>query len=111
MRRTDRNFFLTSKRGVKTMTNFIAILTHFPGGYGTWTRGARVVNLHLENLTEVRSYIRLEDGSIVDKFPKIETNKSPDLSHQLRNVTAIMLASLIGERIMNYSRFAYWNEM
>ncbi|KAJ6634876.1 putative inactive purple acid phosphatase 16, partial [Pseudolycoriella hygida] len=41
------------------------------GGYGSWTRGARVVSLNLTNLTEVNSYIRLEDGRIVDRFPKM----------------------------------------
>lgn len=85
--------------------------TGFQGGYGTWTRGARVVHLNLQSLTEVSSYIRLEDGEIIDKFPKIETNSSTKLGTYLRNVTAFMFISLIGERLLNYTRLFYFDEV
>jgi hypothetical protein len=40
------------------------------GGYGDWTRGARVVELNYPDLLiGRRNYIRFEDGSIVDSYP------------------------------------------
>ncbi|OXA57883.1 probable inactive purple acid phosphatase 16 [Folsomia candida] len=44
------------------------------GGYGSWVRGARVVNLVLNSDNSVilnGSYVRLETGAIVDEFPKL----------------------------------------
>jgi hypothetical protein len=40
------------------------------GGYGTWTRGARVIVLSSGDLMENNvNYVRLENGTIVDYFP------------------------------------------
>jgi len=41
------------------------------GGYGEWTRGARVVELDLSQdmWTSKRNYVRLENGTIVDDYP------------------------------------------
>ncbi|KAG4078356.1 hypothetical protein HA402_013066 [Bradysia odoriphaga] len=82
------------------------------GGYGSWTRGGRVVSLQIDSLTEIRSYIRQEDGQIVDKFPKTSPSNSPKMYQRnqfVKNATAIMLVSMIGERFLNYSRFSYMN--
>ncbi|OXA63663.1 probable inactive purple acid phosphatase 16 [Folsomia candida] len=40
------------------------------GGYGNWARGARVVNLKEEDITHRLNYVRLENGTIIDAFPK-----------------------------------------
>jgi hypothetical protein len=37
------------------------------GGYGDWTRGARVVELS-EDILQRRNYIRLENGTIIDEY-------------------------------------------
>jgi len=39
------------------------------GGYGSWVRGARVLEFSQDNLVTTRSnYIRLENGTLIDKF-------------------------------------------
>jgi len=53
------------------------------GGYGDWDRGARVVELDSarDMWTEMRNYVRLEDGSIVDVFESMRVkveNKNND---------------------------------
>lgn len=40
------------------------------GGYGEWTRGARVVKLDVNNLGNQTNYVRLENGEIADEFPR-----------------------------------------
>jgi len=43
------------------------------GGYGDWTRGARVVQVSHEDLWgKYENYVRLEDGAVVDHFPKLK---------------------------------------
>lgn len=45
------------------------------GGYGSWTRGARVIDLELgetKSLSKRTNYIRLENGTIIDRYPKDE---------------------------------------
>lgn len=82
--------------------NLLMFSFDFQGGYGSWARGARVVNLRLENLTNVSSYIRLEDGKIIDEFPKM-TSGSSKLGQPFKNATGMMLVSIIiGERLMRY---------
>jgi len=39
------------------------------GGYGEWTRGARIVDLNINNLGNQTNYVRLENGEITDVFP------------------------------------------
>jgi len=40
------------------------------GGYGSWTRGARVIELEYPNIKGGRkNYIRLENGTIIDSYP------------------------------------------
>ncbi|CAL8096258.1 unnamed protein product [Orchesella dallaii] len=40
------------------------------GGYGTWTRGVRVIDLDIRNLENRTNYVRLETGEVVDNFPR-----------------------------------------
>lgn len=39
------------------------------GGYGEWTRGARVIDLDINNLGSQKNYVRLETGEVTDEFP------------------------------------------
>jgi len=40
------------------------------GGYGNWTRGARVIELKYPNILQGRkNYIRLENGTVINSFP------------------------------------------
>ncbi len=43
------------------------------GGYGTWNRGSRVLRLSFGNEMEVESWIRMENGDIVQKVGLNET--------------------------------------
>ena len=45
-------------------------LLNIPGGYGQWTRGARVIEIDSSKdiWTERRNYIVLENGTIVDEY-------------------------------------------
>lgn len=72
-----------------------------------------MVNLNLQKLTEISSYIRLEDGTIVDEFPKMVASDGRKMDSSLKNTAAVMFVSMvIGERLMNYSsRFFYSNGM
>ncbi|KAG4067429.1 hypothetical protein HA402_009666 [Bradysia odoriphaga] len=44
------------------------------GGYGEWTRGARVIGLDINHLQEQINYVRLETGEITDEFPPIQVD-------------------------------------
>lgn len=41
------------------------------GGYGNWTRGSRIIGLDIENVGNQINYVRLENGTITDEFPKV----------------------------------------
>ncbi|KAJ6633816.1 putative inactive purple acid phosphatase 16 [Pseudolycoriella hygida] len=42
------------------------------GGYGEWTRGARVIVLNITDIGNHTNYVRLETGEITDVFPPKE---------------------------------------
>lgn len=44
------------------------------GGYGEWTRGARVIQLDINNIGNQTNYVRLETGEITDEFPPKGSN-------------------------------------
>jgi hypothetical protein len=37
------------------------------GGYGDWQRGARVIVLQEGNMTATQTYVRLENGNVIDQ--------------------------------------------
>ncbi len=67
----DKNF------GIKISDcNNKIIICIIISSYGTWTRGARILNLDLVNDNDddeiklnTQSYIRMETGDIIDHFP------------------------------------------
>ncbi len=62
--------------GQKFRIVIIIIICIIISSYGTWTRGARILNLDLVNDNDndeikinTQSYIRMETGDIIDHFP------------------------------------------